>query len=145
MDPSCVAQSQQSGNARARKPHSKSINGCATTPQLVSPFSSSTHRHHHRQTNRSSSNVPALVFTVTEYHLDFSPASEFIRNRGTTVAMAISTMKRSSSSSNSSIRSYASSSTANVRASCYVVNVATASLQGYHYSTTGAAGAEWCS
>ena len=50
----------------------------------------------------------------------------------------------SRSSSNSSVRSNASS-TANVRASCYAVNTSTASLQGFHYSTTGVAGAEWCS
>jgi hypothetical protein len=63
-------------------------------------------------------------------------------NRGNTVAMA---MKRSSSStsSNSSIHSYSSAS--NVRASCYAVNASTASLQGFHYSTTPSSGAGWCS
>ncbi|KAH9875513.1 hypothetical protein J1614_004249 [Plenodomus biglobosus] len=40
------------------------------------------------------------------------------------------------SSSNSSVHSNASSM-ANVRASCYAVNASTASLQGFHYSTTG--------
>lgn len=66
----------------------------------------------------------------------------FNTNRGNTVAMA---MKRSSSStsSNSSIHSYSSSS--NVRASCYAVNATTASLQGFHYSTTPSSGAGWCS
>jgi hypothetical protein len=54
--------------------------------------------------------------------------------------MAISNKRSSSSSSNCSDRS-----TANVRASAYVVNAGTAALQGFHYSTTGAGGAEWCS
>lgn len=31
----------------------------------------------------------------------------------------------------------------NVRASCYSVDAATALLQGFHYSTTGAAGVDW--
>ncbi|KAF1979866.1 hypothetical protein BU23DRAFT_576723 [Bimuria novae-zelandiae CBS 107.79] len=53
--------------------------------------------------------------------------------------MAHSNSKRSSSSSssNGSVRS-----AANVRASAYVVNASTAHLQGFHYSTTGAGGAE---
>jgi hypothetical protein len=55
--------------------------------------------------------------------------------------MAHSNSKRSSSSSsNRSDRS-----TANVRASAYVVNAFSAALQGFHYSTTGAGGAEWYS
>lgn len=58
-----------------------------------------------------------------------------------TRTMAHSNSKRSSSSSsNRSDRS-----TANVRASAYVVNASSAALQGFHYSTTGAGGAEWCS
>ncbi|KAF2640156.1 hypothetical protein P280DRAFT_490518 [Massarina eburnea CBS 473.64] len=53
--------------------------------------------------------------------------------------MANSSSKRSSSSSSN--RSTASS-TANVRASAYSVNASTAMLKGFHYSTTGAGGAE---
>ncbi|CAI6335530.1 unnamed protein product [Periconia digitata] len=53
--------------------------------------------------------------------------------------MANSPNKRSSSSSSN--RSSASS-TSNVRASAYVVNASTAALTGFHYSTTGAGGAE---
>jgi hypothetical protein len=34
---------------------------------------------------------------------------------------------------------------ANILASCYVVDSATASLKGLHYCTTGLAGAEWYS
>lgn len=63
-------------------------------------------------------------------------------NRGKILAMANSPNKRSSSSSSN--RS-SGSSMANVRASAYVVNASTAALSGFHYSTTGAGGAEWYS
>lgn len=34
---------------------------------------------------------------------------------------------------------------ANILASCYIVDAATASLKGLHYCTTGLTGAEWYS
>ncbi|KAF2244858.1 hypothetical protein BU26DRAFT_533463 [Trematosphaeria pertusa] len=52
--------------------------------------------------------------------------------------MAIDTNKRSSSSSSN----YSYCSSGNVRATCYTVNARTTALQGFHYSTTGAGGAE---
>ncbi|KAF1939849.1 hypothetical protein EJ02DRAFT_504507 [Clathrospora elynae] len=52
--------------------------------------------------------------------------------------MAITKRSGSTSSSNSSIHSYSSSS--NVRASCYAVNASSASLSGFHYSTCPGSG-----
>lgn len=56
--------------------------------------------------------------------------------------MALSMKRNSSSSSNSSVRSYASSS-GETRATCYAVNLCDTAVSGFHYSTTGAAGVEW--
>jgi hypothetical protein len=65
-----------------------------------------------------------------------------INNCGDTVTMALSSMKRNSStSSNSSIHSSASSS-ANIRASTYAVRSTTGALSGFQY-TTGAFGVQW--
>jgi len=36
-------------------------------------------------------------------------------------------------------------SRANVMASCYAVDATSTTLQGFHYSSTGAGGAEWYS
>ena len=64
------------------------------------------------------------------------------RNCGTPVAMAITMKHNSSSSSNCSVRSYASSS-GETRATCYAVSLRDTAVNGFHYSTTGAAGVEW--
>ena len=56
--------------------------------------------------------------------------------------MAITMKRNSSSSSNCSVRSYASSS-GETRATCYAVSLRDAAVHGFHYSTTGAAGVEW--
>jgi hypothetical protein len=56
--------------------------------------------------------------------------------------MAIIMKRNSSSSSNCSVRSNASSS-GETRASCYAVSLRDAKVNGFHYSTTGAAGVEW--
>jgi len=50
-----------------------------------------------------------------------------------------------STSSLDSSNSYYDSPQANVKASCYVVDAATVGLTGFHYSSTGAGGAEWYS
>ena len=34
---------------------------------------------------------------------------------------------------------------ANMKASCYVVDASVSTVQGFHYSSTGAGGPEWCS
>lgn len=86
---------------------------------------------------KEQSRLRTTVFDTT------TPLHQYRTNRGNTVAMAMTKRSSSSMSSNSSIHSYSSAS--NVRASCYSVNAATASLHGFHYSTTPSAGAGWCS
>jgi hypothetical protein len=64
------------------------------------------------------------------------------RKRGKPLAMAIPSMKRNSSSSNCSVRSY--SSAGEVRATCYAASMTcSAPVHGFHYSTTGANGVDW--
>jgi LmbE family N-acetylglucosaminyl deacetylase len=59
--------------------------------------------------------------------------------------MARITTNNNDSSSNHYDHLNMYNATANVKASCYIVNSSSASLQGFHYSTTGAGGAEWYS
>lgn len=64
-------------------------------------------------------------------HLPFQPPSN--RQPWPSSAMAKRTSTSSSSSSNWTA----------MKASCYTVNAASMALQGFHYSTTPAAGVEW--
>jgi len=59
-----------------------------------------------------------------------------------------STSTFNSSSSNSPTTSTHSGNyydSSNVRASCYAVDACTTAIHGFHYSTTGAGGVDWCS
>ena len=48
--------------------------------------------------------------------------------------------------SNNNYHAYTMTNTRNnIRASCYAVDAATESIQGFHYSSTFAGGAEWYS
>jgi hypothetical protein len=80
----------------------------------------------------------------TVYHLEFQltekPTSNEQPWHQTTMARLFE-----SNSSLSSSNSYYNPTSANVKASCYVVDAVTAGLKGFHYSSTGAGGAEWYS
>lgn len=116
---------------------------CISHHTNVHPSTALSHRNHRRRCTNASSLHLALRSSLSQ---PFHPRTQRLlrtqRNCGTTVAMAMSMKRNSSSSSNCSVRSYASSS-GETRATCYAVSLRDAAVHGFHYSTTGAAGVEW--
>ena len=105
---------------------------------------------HHPTTHPSTPSLPPAASQLALTHpprFPYAPAPNphhrtQRRKRGRPLAMAISNMKRNSSSSNSSIRSY--SSAGEVRATCYAASMTcSTAVHGFHYSTTGANGVDW--
>lgn len=76
--------------------------------------------------------------------LDFQLTKQPTSNQQSWHQTAMARLSESNSSL-SSRNSYYNSPSANVKASCYVVDAVTARLTGFHYSSTGAGGAEWYS